>query len=304
MFAADRFMQYLGVSDLRRRVLVLATLAVTLPPIGLYGHPEDLLALGAMLYGLVVALERRAGAAGWWFAVALGFQFLAFLAVPLVLVLLPRRTWLATVARMVSIPLLVLIVPLVADPSVTIHQLLHQQVYFDSGYITPTWHLSPGAGAAVRLVVAVVSIPAALVLYRFLPEDRRRTGNLVLWTLGLLLALRVFEPELVPYFLAPALALFSLSAVRSSWWRLGATCALAVWVTYWLHAPMNAHWAPWLLLIAQIGALAFLGFPKLQGLGRRAPVPPTERRTTNVPAKSKPVSVQTKATAKARAKAR
>ena len=57
--AADRWLQFMGVHDIRRRLAVLGTMGITLPPIALFGHPEDLVALGAMLYGLVAALEGR-----------------------------------------------------------------------------------------------------------------------------------------------------------------------------------------------------------------------------------------------------
>ena len=64
--AADRWMSYMGVTDLGRRLAVLGTMAIALPPIALYGHAEDLLALGAMLYGLLASLDGRHRSAGWW----------------------------------------------------------------------------------------------------------------------------------------------------------------------------------------------------------------------------------------------
>ena len=140
--AGDRWMQYLGVTDLRRRLLVLGTMAITLPPIGLFGHSEDLLALGAMMYGLLAALEGRGRATGWWLGVALAFQFFAFLAVPLALVLLKRRQWVGALVPMVAVPLSLLIVPLAAAPASTLRQLIHQKVFFDLGYISPTWNFS------------------------------------------------------------------------------------------------------------------------------------------------------------------
>ena len=110
--AADRWLSYMGVTDLGRRLAVLGTMAITLPPIALYGHAEDLVALGAMLYGLVASLDGRHRAAGWWLGAALAFQFLAFLAVPIALVLLRRRQWLGAIVRMIVVPLSVMVVPL------------------------------------------------------------------------------------------------------------------------------------------------------------------------------------------------
>jgi hypothetical protein len=261
MCAGDRWMQYLSVTDIRRRVTVLSVMAITLPPIALFGHSEDLIALGAMLYGLIAALEGRSRAAGVWLGVAFAFQFLAILAIPIALVLLKRRQWLEAIVPMVIVPLIVLVVPLSTEPSATLRQLLHQQVFFDMGFISPTWYLDPGVGAFIRVVVALAAIPAAFVLARLLPEDKKASADIVLWTLALLFALRVCEPELLPYFLAPTLALFPISASRGPWWRLAGASVLAVWLNWWLHDPVQGRWLEWLFLIAQLAALGWLGWP-------------------------------------------
>jgi hypothetical protein len=264
--AGDRWLQYMGVTGLRRRVAVLGTMAITLPPIALGGHPEDLIALGAMLYGLIAALEDRPRAVGWWLGVALAFQFLAFLAIPMALLLLTRRQWLRAIIPMVVVPLSVLVVPLVGDLSVTVHQLFHQKVYDDFGYITPTWHLDPGVAALIRGLVALAAIPAAIAVKRALPDNRSDAANLIVWMLASLWALRVWEPELVPYFLAPSLALLAVSAARAPWWRLAATGLLAVWLNWWLHDPIQARWSAWLFLVAQLCILTWLAWPQNRGL--------------------------------------
>ncbi len=216
--AGDRLLSYMGVTDLRRRVIVLGTMAAILPTPALDGHPEDLVALGAMLYGLVAALEGRRRACGWWLGTALAFQFLAFFAVPIALVLLKRRQWLGAVVPMVLVPLGVMLVPLISAPTATVSQLLHQKVFDISGNITPIWNLDPGVASVVRGLIALAAIPAAVVLWRAFPKDRRAAANLVVWMLALLFALRAFEPELAAYFLAPALALPVLDACHE---RLG-----------------------------------------------------------------------------------
>jgi hypothetical protein len=260
--AADRLLSYIGVTDVRRRVIVLGTMAVTLPTPALGGHPEDLVALGAMLYGLVAALEERPRAVGWWLGTALAFQFLAFLAVPIALVLLKRRQWLGAVVPMVLVPLSVLLVPLISAPTATVSQLVHQKVFDVLGNITPIWNLDPGAASFVRGLIALAAIPAAVVVARILPEDRRAAANLVVWVLALLFALRAFEPELPTYFLAPALALPAISASQKPWWRLACTCAGAIWLTWWLHEPVQARWSQWLFLLAQLGVLGWLAMPR------------------------------------------
>ena len=170
-----------GGHRLRRRLIVLGVLAVTLPAIALDGHPEDLIALGAMLYGLIAALQGRSRAVGWWLGVALAFQFLAFLAVPMALVLLKRKKIegnqrFEAIVPMILLPLLVLAVPLATEASATVRQLIHQKVYDIAGFITPTWNLDPGVAAFIRALVALAAIPAvpggALTA-----SDRHRPGQ-------------------------------------------------------------------------------------------------------------------------------
>ena len=259
--ACDRWLSGMGVTDIRRRLTVLGVMAITLPPIPLSGHPEDLIALGAMLYGIAAAFEDRPRATGWWLGVALAFQPFAFLAIPIAFIFLKRRQWLTALGPIVAVPVAFLIVPVVADPSVTLHQLLHQQVYDVFGYISPTWNLDPGVAAYIRSAVALVAIPAAIVLARHLPTSRRQGAALVVWTVAMLFALRVFEPELFPYFLAPTLALAPISAARLPWWRLGLACALAVWLTWWLHIAVQAKWSLWLILAGQLCLLGWLSYP-------------------------------------------
>ncbi len=159
-------------------------------------------------------------------------------------------------------PLAFLVAPVIADPSVTVPQLLHQQVYDVLGYISPTWKLDPGVAAYIRSAVALAAIPAAIVLARFLPKSRWQGAPLVVWTVTMLFALRVAEPELFPYFLAPALALAPMSAARLPWWRLASVCALAVWLNYWLHVAVQAKWSLWLILVSQLCLIGWLAFPR------------------------------------------
>lgn len=274
--ACDRWLSGMGVTDVRRRLTVLGALAITLPPIPLSGHPEDLIAMGAMLYGIAGAFDGRPRSTGWWLGVALAFQPFAFLAIPIAFIFLKRRQWLTALGPIVGVPLAFLVVPVLADPSATLSQLIHQRVYDAFGYISPTWNLDPGVAAYFRSAVALAAIPAAIVLARFLPRSRRQGAALVVWTVAMLFALRVCEPELFPYFLAPTLALAPVGAARLPWWRLVSVCVLAIWLTWWLHIAIQAKWSLWLILVAQLCALGTLAFPGRSG---RSQEPVNERRT-------------------------
>ena len=156
--------------------------------------------------------------------------------------------WFEAIVPMILLPLLVLAVPLATEASATVRQLIHQKVYDIAGFITPTWNLDPGVAAFIRALVALAAIPAVFLVVRSLRRADIDLANVVVWTLGLLFGLRVFEPELVPYFLCPALALLAISAARAPWWRFIATCVLALWVNWWLKIPIQARWLEWLVL--------------------------------------------------------
>ena len=152
-----------------------------------------------------------------------------------------------------------------------------------SGYISPTWNFDPGVAAYFRSAVALAAIPAAIVLARFLPQSRRQGAALVVWTVAIVFALRVCEPELFPYFMAPALALLPISAARLPWWRLTAVCALSIWLTWWLHVAVQAKWSLWLILVAQLCLLGWLAFPGRPGQRLDVPAKSTRPRTREKP---------------------
>jgi hypothetical protein len=105
----------------------------------------------------------------------------------------------------------------------------------------------------------------------------------VIWTVAMLFALRVLEPELFPYFMAPTLALAPIGAARRPWWRLGSAGVLAVWLTWWLHKAVRAEWSLWLILVAQLVLLGWLAYPgrARPSPGKQAPpATPSARRKT------------------------
>jgi hypothetical protein len=63
-------------------------------------------------------------------------------------------------------------------------------------------------GSRIRFDVSIALAVTTTILAQWklpwFPEDRRAAAGLVVWTVATLLALRVLEPELVPYFLAPS----------------------------------------------------------------------------------------------------
>ena len=260
--AGDRWLSGMGVTDIRRRLTVLGVMAITLPPIPLSGHPEDLIALGAMLYGLAAAFDERPRATGWWLGVALAFQPFAFLAIPIAFIFLKRRQWLTALGPMLAVPLAFLIVPVIADPSVTVAQLLHQKVYDVFGYIGPTLEPRPGGGGLHPLGGGPGRHPGG-DRAGAIPARRAAGRGQPSWS--------------GPWPCSSRSGSSSPSCSPTSWprpwpWRPSArrgcrggdsprSARSRVWLTWWLHIAIQAKWSLWLILVAQLCLFGWLAYP-------------------------------------------
>src|SRR5579872_6747306 len=80
-FAFDALAVRLGAGRRRRWLLAAVEVVVAWPVLALWGHPEDLLALGLAVYALLDA-RRRPGRAGWLLGAALAVQPLTVVLVP------------------------------------------------------------------------------------------------------------------------------------------------------------------------------------------------------------------------------
>jgi hypothetical protein len=82
------------------------------PTLVFYGHPEDSLALAFALYGLLAAFDGAWVRIGIFFALAILFQPLTLLIVPIALAYVPRRRWPSLGAIIVLPSALALLPPL------------------------------------------------------------------------------------------------------------------------------------------------------------------------------------------------
>src|SRR5271166_2525532 len=99
LFAADAIAEHLGASWPKRVVLAAAE-AVALWGVTLrFGHPEDAVAAGLFLYGILALARTRAWRSAWLIGAAVAVQPLVLLALPLVLVVVERRQWAGFLAR-------------------------------------------------------------------------------------------------------------------------------------------------------------------------------------------------------------
>jgi hypothetical protein len=91
LFAADALAERLGVPRWRRGLLALAGAGILWSVSARWGHPEDAVAVGLLLYAVLAQSQARIALAGWLAGAAVCVQPLALLALPVLLAVLPWR---------------------------------------------------------------------------------------------------------------------------------------------------------------------------------------------------------------------
>ena len=164
VFAADALARRIGSAVRTRRALGLGAGAAVWPTIAIWGHPEDVLALGLATYALVALLNRRLGAAGWLLGGALAMQLYVIALVPLFIAVVGRRKAAPLVARAAVLPGFLLVAVIVPNARATVHALLDQPNFPKIDHATPWVSLAPrlghgavaaGPGRIIGLVLAV-----------------------------------------------------------------------------------------------------------------------------------------------------
>jgi hypothetical protein len=285
LFAADALAEQLGLSAGRRRLLVVAEAVALWQVVVAWGHPEDAVALGLALYGLVAALSGRVGRAGWWFGFGAAFQPLVVLLLPLLLVLLPDRRRRVRAVVQAALPGLVLLaIPLGQSFHATLHALVDQPTYPGLLHPTPWLPLAPvlhsaplGSGQQLvlvhtptgarfvevpvgtaggnivapglgRLIAAALSVGLAVWAYR-----RRVSPATVVWLGAVALGCWVvFEPVMAPYYVWPAMAVLLVTAAAAPWPRAIGAVAAVGFASVW----SSTHLAPWPYWAPLVAALA------------------------------------------------
>jgi hypothetical protein len=266
LFAADAIAERLGADRAKRAVLALAS-AVALWSVSVrWGHPEDAVAVGLLLYAILVLSKSGTKRAAWLTGAAVAIQPLVLLAVPIVAAVIEPRRLAGFLARAAAPAAVLLGAAAAANWTATIHAVTSQPNWITVDQTTPWVSLAPhtGTGQTVaagpaRLLAILVACGCAVVAGR-----RWRTARgapswsadilaEVLWWTALALALRsVFEPVMVAYYLWPALAVALIPASRS-WSRLiPASLAVAV-LTLVSQLTLRGPWSWWVPMIAGLG---------------------------------------------------
>jgi hypothetical protein len=255
LVAFDALAELLGTSRRHRMVLCLMEAILTFQAIVIWGHPEDLLALGLAVYGFIAMAQGRWTTMGCLWGAAVAIQPLVLLLFPLQFVRVPKGDR-ARVCLLTALPSVILVgTPLLSQWKQTSRVLFHQANFPTIDHATPWIALSPrlstvsvGAGPG-RMFALAVAVGLGVVAWRLRPS---MTG--LLWLGGLALAGRCFfESVMNPFYLTPPLAVIVLVAsVRSSWPRfVGAwLVAMVATVLSFRHTTEWGYWLPMVGLLA------------------------------------------------------
>jgi hypothetical protein len=284
LFAADALAERLGVSKARRALLVAASAGALWNVCDRWGHPEDAVAVGFLLYAMLALSRSRTALAGWLAGAAVAVQPLVLLAVPVLLAVLPVRRMAGFLVR-AALPAVVLLgAAALANWRATVTAVTRQPnsllINHPTAWTSLAPHMSGGNVAAgpARAVTIVLACCCALLV------RRRRLASLsgtspagvpsagpaqwptalladVLWWVALTLALRsFFEPVMVSYYPWPALAV-ALIPASPRWRRLIAASVIAGGLTAAAQGSSHDVWIWWVPLVAGLVVLLAVAYP-------------------------------------------
>jgi hypothetical protein len=270
LFAADAIADHLGVAR-RRRALLAAASAVALWSVAArWGHPEDAVAVGLFLFGILALARSQTGRSGWLVGAAVAVQPLVLLALPFAAVVIRPRRLAGFLARAAAPAVLLLGAAAVANWHATVSAVTSQPnsptVNHSTAWTSLAPHLGGGAVAAgpARVIAIGVACGCALIAGRRWRAELDAVGwsaqilQELLWWAAVALALRcVFEPVMVAYYLWPALAV-ALIAASPNWPRLIATSVSATALTFASQLSWRSPWTYWAPMIAGLALTLFL----------------------------------------------
>ena len=270
LFAADALAEHLGADRAKRAALAGAS-AVALWSVSVrWGHPEDAVAVGLLLYAILALSKSGSTRAAWLAGAAVAIQPLVLLALPIVAVVVEPRRLAGFLARAAAPAAVLLGAAAAANWSATFHAVTSQPNWITVDQATPWASLAPHAGngqavaaGPARILAILVACGCALVAGRRWRAARGAPWSPdvlaeVLWWTAVALALRsLFEPVMVAYYLWPALAVALIAASRS-WSRLIPASAAAVVLTLVSQLTLHGAWSWWTPMVAGLALTLFL----------------------------------------------
>ena len=276
LFAADAIAERLGATRPKRFWLAAFGATALWSVTVRWGHPEDAVAVGLLLYAVLALAESKTRRSAWLAGAAVAVQPLVLLAFPILVAVVEPRKLAGYVARAATPAALLLAAAAAANWTATIHAVTSQPNSPAIDHPTP-WislypHLVGGQVAAgpARIVAIVAACGCALVVARrwraAQPGASGRWSPEVLgellWWIAVTLALRsVFEPVMVAYYLWPPLAV-ALAAAARDWSRLLPTGCVAVVLTFLSQVQWHNPWMWWTPMV--IGLALALYFARIR----------------------------------------
>jgi hypothetical protein len=273
LFAADAIAERLGATRPKRFLLAAASATALWNVTIRWGHPEDAVAIGLLMYAVLALSSSRTSRAAWLAGAAVAVQPLVLLAFPVLAAAVEPRRLPGFVTRAAAPAVLSLAAAAAANWTPTINRVTSQPNAPAVDHPTP-WiylapHLSDGSVAAGpgRALAIAAACGCALVVWR-----RTRMARLavrwsaealreLLWWIAVALAFRsAFEPVMVAYYLWPPLAV-ALTAAARSWPRLLATAAGASVLTFFSQIWWRNPWAWWTPMVTVLGLTLFFARP-------------------------------------------
>ena len=261
LFAADALAERMGVNLLKRFLLAAAEATALWNVSVRWGHPEDAVAIGLLLYAVLALSNERPNRAAWLAGSAVAVQPLALLAFPLLAIAAvePRRLP-GFVARAATPAVVLLAAAAAANWTATIHAITNQPNAPSIDHPTP-WiyltflapHMSGGSVAAgpARALAVLVACGCGVITWRRWQTARLagawRPDDLaaLLWWVAVTLALRtMFEPVMVSYYVWPPLAVALVAASRD-WLRLLPAAVTATVLTFLAQSSWRNPWVWW-----------------------------------------------------------
>ena len=274
LFAADAIAEHLGASRLKRLILATASTIAVWNVSVRWGHPEDAVAVGLLLYAILdLARGRAATRAAWLAGAAVAIQPLVLLAIPVVLIAIPPRRVPGFLVRAATPATVLLAAAAAANWHATLTAIFQQPNWPSVDHPTP-WlalasRLPDGSVAAgpVRLLAIVAALACAAVAWhqcRAARDDGPWDGFTLLrllWWVAVALAMRsVFEPVMVAFYLWPVLAVALIAAI-TTWPRLLATSVVAGVLTFVSQSQWHGEWAWWGPMIFGLFLTLMLAWP-------------------------------------------
>jgi hypothetical protein len=263
LFSLNALARRLAVPNHFRYFLILVESVGLWSTVVIWGHPEDVVALGFATYALVFLLDRRWTGAGWLFGIAIAMQLYVIALVPIVIALVGWRKVGALLARSAVVPGFFLVAVLVPNFHRSISALLNQPNYPTANFPTPWVLLAPKiskyavAAGTGRIIGFAVAVALAVPAYRW-----RGNPAAIVWLAAAALGARcLFESVMDPYYVMPAVALALVAGATRGPIRGTLTFAAGIGLTVMVFSHPGM-WAYWFEMAGLTGAMLGFAWPR------------------------------------------